>query len=187
MTTLFNRGNADLNNFVLETLALEGTDRVLEIGFGPGRLISHMAKVIDQGIIEGVDFSQTMLQQAARVNQAAIKAGRVRLHEGECSALPFEDNHFDKLCSVNTLYFWREPNRYLTEMCRVLKPGGKIVIGFRDDEQMRLIDLSDQIFSSYSQQEVVSLLESAGFSKPHIVAKEGEPFISYCAVAIRAC
>ncbi len=102
------------------------------------------------------------------------------------STLPFDNESFDKLCSINTLYFWKEPDKYFSEMFRVTKSGGKIVIGFRDDKQMSNLNLSKDIFNLYSQNEVVSLLSDAGFSDTHIEEKEGVPFVSYCAVANKA-
>ena len=183
MTKIFNKGNADLNSFVKEMLDLQREDRVLEIGFGPGKLINKMAAITTDGIIEGVDFSQTMLDQAFRINKHYISKGKVRLQNGECSSLPFDNESFGKLCSVNTLYFWKEPVKYFNEMFRVIKPGGKVVVGFRDDKQMSTLNLSEDIFSSYSQEDVVNLLSIAGFSGTHIKEKEGVPFVSYCAIA----
>jgi SAM-dependent methyltransferase len=105
---------------------------------------------------------------------------------GECSHLPYDNDSFDKLCSINTLYFWKAPDTYFREMFRVIKKGGKIVIGFRDDKQMSSLKLCNDIFSIYSVDEVVSMLSNAGFSDPHILDKEGKPFCSYCAVAIKS-
>ena len=185
MTKIFNSGNADLNAFVMETLELKNSDRVLEIGFGPGKLINQMAAVTTEGVVEGIDFSVAMVKQAVKANKQHIFDGKVRLYKGECKTLPFENESFDKLCSANTLYFWKEPDKYFNEMYRVIKPGGRIVIGFRDDKQMRNLNLSEDIFSTYSVNEVASLLSNAGFSDPQIVEKEGKPFLSYCAVATR--
>jgi ubiquinone/menaquinone biosynthesis C-methylase UbiE len=186
MTKIFNNGNADLNSFVKEMLALKKNDRILEVGFGPGKLINEIAEITTEGVVEGVDFSVAMLKQASKVNKHHILNGKVRLQKGECSSLPFDNESFDKLCSTNTLYFWKEPDKYLQEMFRVIKSGGKIVIGFRDDKQMSNLNLSDDIFTTYSLDEVVSLLSNAGFSGSHIVKKEGKPFLSYCAVATKA-
>jgi len=185
MTKVFNRGNADLNDFTKEMLNLEKTDRILEIGFGPGQLVAEMASIATDGIVEGVDFSEPMLKQASKTNQQAIASNRVKLHLGECRELPFPDNSFDKLCSVNTLYFWDKPERYLLEMLRVLKPQGRIAIAFRDDEQMNRLDLCDDVFCIYSQTEVVNLLREAGFNDAYVVGKNGEPFTSYCAIATK--
>ena len=141
-------------------LALKKNDRVLEIGFGPGKLINEMAKMTTEGFVEGIDFSTTMLKQASKVNKHHILNGKVRLQKGECRRLPFENESFDKLCSANTLYFWKDPDKYFREMFRVIKSGGKIVIGFRDDKQMSRLNLSDEIFRTYSLDEVVNLLSN---------------------------
>ena len=131
MTKIFNKGNAALNSFVMDMLELESSDRILEIGFGPGKLINQMAAITTAGIVEGIDFSDVMLNQASRVNKHHISHGKVRLQRGECKSLPFEKGSFNKLCSINTLYFWKDPDKYFIEMFRVLRPGGMIAIGFR--------------------------------------------------------
>ena len=109
----------------------------MEIGFGPGKLIHEMAKITTEGTVEGIDFSDTMLNQANKVNKLYISSGVVRLQKGECSKLPYDNESFDKLCSVNTLYFLEDPDKCFLEMFRVLKHGGNIVIGFRDNIQMK--------------------------------------------------
>jgi ubiquinone/menaquinone biosynthesis C-methylase UbiE len=185
MTKIFNSGNVDLNSFVKEMLDLQRGDRVLEIGFGPGKLINEMADIATEGIVEGIDFSPAMLKQASKANKQYISIGRVILHKGDCTVLPFNSESFNKLCSINTLYFWKEPDKYFSEMFRVVKPGGMAVIGFRDDKQMSSLSLSEDIFRFYSQDEVVRLLSVAGFSGAYIKEKKGVPFISYCAVATK--
>ncbi|MBF0274429.1 MAG: class I SAM-dependent methyltransferase [Nitrospinae bacterium] len=186
MTKIFNSGNAALNAFVKECLALESRDCVLEIGFGPGKLINEMANITTEGTVEGVDFSKAMINQAQKENIGHIASGRVLLHECECSLLPFEDEAFDKLCSTNTLYFWKKPEDYFAEMFRVLRPGGKVVIGFRDDEQMSNLDLSEDIFNSFSKSDMVDLLTNAGFKEAEVKEKDGVPFVSLCGMAIKA-
>jgi ubiquinone/menaquinone biosynthesis C-methylase UbiE len=185
MKKIFNNLNADLDSFVKEVLDLQKEDRVLEVGFGSGKLIDKMAEITTEGVVEGIDFSQVMLKQASKANKQHILKGKVRLQKRECSVLPFNNESFNKLCSSNTLYFWKDPNKYFSEMFRVVKSGGKIVIGFRDDKQMSTLNLSDDIFSLYSQNNVVNLLSEAGFSGAHIEEKKGKPFISYCAVATK--
>ena len=71
-------------------------------------------------------------------------------------------------------------------MFRVIRPGGIIAIGFRDDKQMSNLNLSRDIFTTYSQIEVVSLLSNAGFSDARVAEKKGKPFLSYCALAAKA-
>jgi SAM-dependent methyltransferase len=185
MTRLFNSGNADLNAFVKYCLELKPEDNVLEIGFGPGKLINDIASIVTNGTVQGVDYSEVMVQQAEKTNASHISSGRVLLHEGECGSLPFEDNMFDKLCSANTVYFWKNPEDYFAEMFRVIRPGGKIVIGFRDDRQMNNLNLRDDVFSLVSKSDVLNLLSGAGFTGVQIKEKRGFPFASYCGVATK--
>lgn len=186
MSKIFNTGNADLNDFAQQLLAIGKTDHVLETGFGTGKLIAAMAELAPEGKVAGIDFSATMLRQAERINHHHIENGTVELQLGECGKLPYPDNSFDKLCSINTLYFWADPEQYLREMLRVLKPQGKIVIGFRDEQQLSRLDLSGDIVSSYSQTEVLNLLINSGFSDTYTASKDGKPFVSYCAIATKA-
>lgn len=185
MARFFDAGNADLNTFVKELLELQENDRVLEIGFGTGTLICQMAETVTHGIVEGLDFSDAMLAKASKTNRHHIENNRVNIQKGEGSSLPYEDETFDKVCTVNTIYFWDHPQRYFREMHRVMKPGGRIVIGFRDDEQMRNFKLSRDIFTTYSLDEVLVQLTEAGFSSARIKKKQGRPIPSYCAVAAK--
>lgn len=185
MTRILNNGNAQLNSLVKESLDLKSTDRVLEIGFGPGKLLNKMASSTTEGFVEGIDFSQTMLKVAGTVNKKYISKGIVKLHKGECRNLPFDSQSFEKLCTVNTIYFWKNPDAYFKEMYRVIKPGGKVVVGFRDDKQMNNLNLRKDIFNTNSQNDVCVLLTKAGFSNAFIKARKDVPFVSYCAVAIK--
>ncbi len=183
MARVFNRLNTDLNTFIREVLDPQRSDRILEIGFGPGALIHELADMTPDSHVEGIDFSGAMVAHAAQHNRRHISAGRVRLHEGECSTLPFGDETFDSVCTANTIYFWKEPRNCLSEIFRVLKPGGKVVIGFRDAEQMSKLNLDEDYFRLYSRGEVVDLLSDAGFSGACVQEKNGVPFDSYCATA----
>jgi SAM-dependent methyltransferase len=123
--------NEAMNRFAVEQLALQPDDQVLEIGFGPGKTIAQMAAQVTRGFVAGVDLSMTMVTQAARRNQAAIKAGRVELQQGTVSNLPYEYARFNKVVAVNNYQFWPNPELDLTEIQRVLQPGGRLVLGLR--------------------------------------------------------
>jgi Methyltransferase domain len=75
--------NRQRNRWVVWLLEVQPTDRVLEIGFGPGLTIAELARRVGhQGHVYGIDHSQVMLHQATSRNAAAIAAGRVSLHRG---------------------------------------------------------------------------------------------------------
>ena len=97
----------------------------------------RLAGAVPGGRVEGVELSDPML---GRVRDRICRCGltdRVRLHAGSVEALPFDSGQFDCACSVNTIYFWPDLHRGLTELARVLRPGGRLVLGFGSDETLR--------------------------------------------------
>jgi SAM-dependent methyltransferase len=72
--------NRQRNSWAVSLLDVQPTDRILEIGFGPGLAIAELSRRIgDSGHVYGVDHSDVMLQTATRRNASAIAAGRVTL------------------------------------------------------------------------------------------------------------
>jgi ubiquinone/menaquinone biosynthesis C-methylase UbiE len=120
--------NRRRNQWAISLLDLQATDRVLEIGFGPGWAIAEMSKTLTHGKVVGVDASETMVVQAANRNRHAIRAGRVELKHAPATKLPFANDTFDKVLTVNSLPFWEDAHVGLNEIKRVLKTGGRIVV-----------------------------------------------------------
>jgi ubiquinone/menaquinone biosynthesis C-methylase UbiE len=120
--------NRKLNAWAVELLAVRPNDQVLEIGFGPGLAVQELAKRVRHGHVFGVDVSPLMLQQATRRNATTVGAGRVVLHEGGVSNMPFADASIDKVLAVNSVQFWPHLDADLREVYRVLRPGGRLAI-----------------------------------------------------------
>ena len=128
---LMAHGNEAMNRAAFELLDVQPTDYVLEVGFGPGRLITRVARRATEGLVAGVDLSEVMVRQAARRNRAFIRDGRVELEPGGVSGLRFPDGQFTKVCAVNSLQFWPAPVDDLREVRRVMRYGGRLVLGLR--------------------------------------------------------
>lgn len=158
------------NEATIAALALQPTDRVLEIGFGHGRTLDRVARQLTAGFAAGVDLSETMVRMTARRCRGLVTAGRVTLHQGDSTRLPFPAAHFNKAYSVHTLYFWSHPEEHLREIHRVLRSGGHLALGFHTDEAPGVRDFPQTVYRFYSQAEVNVLLQSAGFS--HVVLSE---------------
>lgn len=115
--------------WTISLLDIQPEDQVLELGFGAGRAIELVAvQVSNGGHVSGIDISQAMMRAASRRNARAIKSGQVTLLHSDLTTLPFPDNQFDKVFSIQTLYFWPDPQRALAEIFRVLKPSATLVI-----------------------------------------------------------
>jgi ubiquinone/menaquinone biosynthesis C-methylase UbiE len=114
--------------WVVSLLDVRPTDRVLEIGFGPGLGIAELARRSTRGRIYGIDHSEVMVRQASKRNAAAIRAKRVELLHTSVDRLPSFDKPLDTIVAVNSVGFWPDPTRQLGELRRLLRPGGRIAL-----------------------------------------------------------
>ena len=99
--------------------------RVLDIGCGDGVLGSALAR---RGArVTGLDTDPQMLAAAER--RAQNESIELHLVRGRAEALPFEGETFDRVVAVTVLCFVRETDQAIKEIARILKPGGRLVIG----------------------------------------------------------
>ncbi|HEY2791354.1 MAG TPA: class I SAM-dependent methyltransferase [Micromonosporaceae bacterium] len=122
----YRSSNRRRNRWVVGLLDVQPTDRVLEIGFGPGIAIHELAR--RAGHVFGVDHSAVMVRHAGRRNAAAVRAGRVELIQASVIALPRFAEPLDAILAVNTVGMWPEPVRRLTELRALLRAGGRIAL-----------------------------------------------------------
>lgn len=118
------------NDFARELLQLQPEDAVLEIGCGHGETLAKCANVVSRGLLCGIDFSPVMHRHATRRHRRLVAEKRIEFHLGSSDRLPFDDQSFDKVFAVHTIYFWATPLDHLSEARRVLKPGGRSFLAF---------------------------------------------------------
>ena len=99
-----------------------------------------------------------MCELAAELNAAYIQNNQLELKFGDASEMPFETDYFDYIIAINTIYFWPEIDLYLTEIRRVLKPGGTLLIGYRPKSTMDLLSFTDYGFRKYEIEELAEIL-----------------------------
>lgn len=149
----------------LGLLDLEANDDLIEIGFGHGHALNRAARIVETGRLAGVDFSDVMLQVALRRNRCHIARGRMELELADSARLPFGDDGFDKGFSVHTVYFWSDPAHHLAEAFRVLRPGGRFVLGFHPREDTAAVAaFPSSVYRFPAIDEVQAALERCGFS-----------------------
>jgi SAM-dependent methyltransferase len=148
--------------YLSELLALRPfvplTGRGLEIGVGTGRFAAPL------GVALGVDPSPEMLAYAA--------ARGIETIQGVAEALPFTDASFDHALVVTTICFVDAPAQMLAEAHRVLRPGGRLVLGFIDRDsalgQDYLAHQAQSLFyraaTFYRTAELEQLLRAARFT-----------------------
>src|SRR5262249_50524029 len=154
---------AAANDAALAALALELGDRVLEVGFGHGRTVERAAAMVPEGFVAGIDASMEMVRMATRRCRRLVGAGRVRLALADGASLPYADASFDKGYTVHTMYFWKDPGQHLRELGRVLRDGGRLVLGFHAKKEAVAAAFPASVYTFYGMDEVRRLLEEAGF------------------------
>ena len=148
---------------------------VLEIGIGTGGLLLELAGRAAKVI--GVDHSPAMLDEARQRLAVAGIAG-IELRLGEMSHLPLPDASVGCVVANMVLHHAADPSAVLTEVRRVLLPGGRLLIAdlARHEREAVREQLADQ-WLGFEEQELSSWLKSAGFatvSIEHIVASSGQ-------------
>lgn len=154
---------AAVNDRALALLDVAAGERVLEIGFGPGRAIGELAA---RGArVTGVDASSAMLAAGRRRNAAAVEAGQVNLLVGDVAALPLPDAAVDAVLAVHTLYFWPDLADGLREIRRVLVVGGRVVLAFRAAEHGLPRRLDPAVYRVPTTEHARHALRGAGFDE----------------------
>jgi ubiquinone/menaquinone biosynthesis C-methylase UbiE len=178
------RINREGIHWTIRLLDIQPADQVLEIGFGPGYGVETAAALAPQGKVAGVDFSETMVRRARRRNDAAIAAGRVELHQGDASALPYPENSFDKVFATNVVYFWRDPAATVKELRRVMKPGGRLALYVIAKEELAEMKITQTgVYTLYTGDDLVRLLAQAGFRNARFETRAERFRTGVCALA----
>ncbi len=149
----------------LKRLEIKPTDRLLDIGCGTGSLLKAISTHYPLVRMVGVDLSIEMLKAAfnKQIKRCSFIAGQVQ-------RLPFHSKSFDIIVSCNAFHYWRRPEECLSEIARVLKPQGKIVITDWCDDYIacKICDLFLRMFNrahfkTYGQDTCERLLQNAGY------------------------
>jgi len=142
---------------------------VLDIGCGGGAALARMAGLVTTGHLTGVDYSAVSVQTARELNAEAVSAGRMEILEASVEALPFSDDSFDRIITVESFYFWPSPKENLNEVLRVLKHGGVFLL-IADIFECEALTLQEreniekyQLFNP-TPDTFRSLFEAAGFT-----------------------
>lgn len=110
---------------VYEFLQPLAGEEILDVGCGTGNLSLELARMGAR--VTGIDISDEMLEVARR--KADAEGLRIAFLKGDFMNLPFAANSFDKVVSVTALEFAPDLKAALEECYRVLRPGGRLVVG----------------------------------------------------------
>lgn len=171
-----------VTGWTLDLMQPAADDTILDIGCGGGRALKRLSPLVPNGKLYGVDYSETAVECTREENSADVESGKLTVLHGSVSDLPFADETFDKIFSIESYYFWPDLANDLKEIRRVLKPGGKVFITadihHRDDlpekveYYVRLLNMTNLTFQQFHD-----ALTAAGFTNVTVHGKDGEEWM----------
>jgi len=121
---------AESKELVCEMLDIRRGQRVLDVGCGTGDDVRRMAELAGDGFVMGVDSSKAMIAEARK--RGPGHGGAVRFAVGDLKGLPISSATFDVCRAERVLQHVDEPLDAVSQMVRVLKPGGRVLVADAD-------------------------------------------------------
>lgn len=164
ITTAQNIVNAALYRKAVSLVDVSVDDKVLDIGYGNGHLLKMIYRK-SHADLYGIDISDDAKAMAVRKNTEARKAGKLHLRIGDCCNLPYRDDVFSAVTSINTVYFWSDTLKGLTEICRTLKTGKSFYNILYTKDFLDTVQYTQTGFKKFEPKQLASLGKQAGFRK----------------------
>ena len=106
-------------------MTFEERDKILDIGCGAGWFAALLAARVPTGQVVGMDVAEDMIR-LARKNY--VDLGNVMFLSAAAEEIPWDEDFFNKVVSIESAYYWPDPARGFQEIFRVLQPGGTVWI-----------------------------------------------------------
>jgi len=162
-TKLMNLMNQKQYKAVLDNINLENNDILLDIGFGNGYLINKLFRKNNNIKIYGIDISNDMVNIVSQKYKQYINNNCLKLLlENINNETTFESNMFNKIYTVNTVYFWNDLKKCFSEIKRILKPNGIFINAIYTKEHLDKTKFSNYGFNKYSKEDILNLTEENG-------------------------
>lgn len=169
--------------FVLDLMQLQPGEQILDVGTGNGIFAREMLEIVGEtGYVTGVDGSKTMVAMASEICPGG------RFLQGDATDLPVASGQFDVVTASQVLCFVPDVAQAVSQMFRILKPGGRLVVLDSDwgslvwncqDQDLRRRVL-DVLISAYADAHVPRSLSShltaAGFT---ITGRHAYPILNW--------
>ncbi len=149
---------------MLTRMDIHPRDRILELGCGEGWASRTLAELVPQGLVVGLDVSDEMIHNA-RVKSSAVE--NVMFLVGEAEDIPWKDEFFTHALSIESFYYYENPEKALHEIFRVLAPGGTVWLlnhlSKENELSLRWVDRLNVPVQVKSAQEYGEMFGQSGF------------------------
>jgi SAM-dependent methyltransferase len=167
MTWAMNRANKAMYRGIVDELEIQNNLRILDVGFGNGYLETLIMKK-GKCDIEGIDISEDMVKKAISLNHKYVEAGNIKFRLGDCCSMDYKDGTFDVVTTMNTIYFWKDTRKGMSEVYRVLKSGGVFYNAVISKDNLDSIFYTKSGFKKFKNEEYIEIGREVGFANVEI-------------------
>ena len=143
---------------------LQSNENILDIGYGNGHLLEMIYRKNPVNMY-GIDISSDAKDMATKKNKKADSVGQLHLKVGDCCDLPYEDDMFAAVTSINTVYFWTDTVKGLSEIRRTLKKGKSFYNIVYTKEYLNTIKYTQIGYKKFEPEELIEYGRQAGFER----------------------
>ncbi|SEC50861.1 Methyltransferase domain-containing protein [Tenacibaculum sp. MAR_2009_124] len=156
---LMNNTNIGMTKSSIDALHIANNDVVLELGHGNCGHLDYLLKKASKLSYIGLEISETMKLEAQKqlLNKEYFSEVSFKLYDGK--KLPLEDKSIQKIFTVNTLYFWKNPTQFLEEISRVLSENGICIVTFAQKDFMQKLPFVGNNFKLYNTTDIELLVK----------------------------
>lgn len=153
--------NMTLNGW--QCMRLAPNSRVLELGHGNAAHVTPLLQKRSDIHYTGLEISELMCEQASLINQDMVNHYRAIFWHYDGQYIPSFMQAFDGILSVNTIYFWEQPQSFLNQLKQQLSALGRLALVYMDPEFLQTLPFVGDQFKPYAPNQLEALLEQTGF------------------------
>lgn len=176
MLSMMNFSHAPLTNWGLNFINFKDGWTMLDIGCGGGATIKRLLKHSKGSKVYGIDISRESVAKSKK-NCTDMLDKQVFISQGSAEMLPYDNEKFDLVTAVETIYFWPNLSNCFKEVYRVLKPGGQFAIIVEAANKDSVWTNVVEGMTTYSTEQILTMLHDAGFSQTE--SKNKKPMYNF--------
>ena len=158
-------------------LKISDNDNVLDIGYGNGYLLKCIYGKAKANLY-GIDISEDMKILAGKRNKKAMRDGNLHREIGDCCNLKYPEKYFDAVTSINTVYFWTDPVKGLSEIYRTLREASSFYNVVYTKEWLDKLSYTEKGFKKYEPEQLIEFGKQAGFADIEVMEiLKGKSFV----------
>ena len=160
--------------WAVETLAVDPTDHLLEIGCGHGVAVSLICDRLTGGKITAIDRSEVMVTMARSRNRRHVVSGKAVIQTVALAEADFGNEQFNKIFAINVSLFWQQPARELGLIKRLLTPEGAVYLFHQPPLASKTQEVADKL---------TKILQDHSFSINEVLLKDLKAVPAVCLIA----